>query len=145
MDISQIRRRITQLAKRLRQEGRNSPETWVQMQVLSTIDRLGSAATPSKVATEEKMQSSNLAPVLRELESAELITKVQDTTDRRRTWIHLTPQGQAALQKSRDQRDGWLNDAITACLTEDEQKKLDEIMPLFEKLSRYEKVSDDVG
>lgn len=124
MDISRIRRRITELAKRLRQEGRNSPETWVQMQVLSTIDRLGDAATPSTIAAEEKMQSSNLAPVLRELESAELITKVQDTADRRRTWIRLTPQGQAALQKSRDQRDKWLNDAITSCLSEDEQKKV---------------------
>lgn len=145
MDISRIRRRITELAKRLRQEGRNSPETWVQMQVLSTIERLGDTATPSKIAAAEKMQSSNLAPVLRELESADLITKVQDTADRRRTWIHLTPQGQAALQKSRDQRDTWLHDAITSCLSDDEQKQLEDIMPLFEKLSRYEKASDDVA
>lgn len=60
------------------------------MLVMSAIERMDGMATPSKIAEEENMRSSNLASLLRDLEARELITRTQDTGDRRRTWLELS-------------------------------------------------------
>ncbi len=142
MDISLFRERVTRLSKRLRQEAQNHPETWSQMLVLSAIDQMDGTATPSKIAEAENMRSSNLASLLRDLEARELITRTQDTSDLRRTWIGLSEKGRLALQASRDRRDEWLGNAVQACLSDKERKQLEAAGALMEKLSGYRKLSD---
>lgn len=142
MDISLFRERVTRLSKRLRQEAQNHPETWSQMLVLSAIDQMDGTATPSKIAEAENMRSSNLASLLRDLEARELITRTQDTSDLRRTWIGLSEKGRLVLQASRDRRDEWLGNAVEACLSDKERKQLEAAGALMEKLSGYRKLSD---
>ncbi|AIC21213.1 MULTISPECIES: MarR family winged helix-turn-helix transcriptional regulator [Pseudomonas] len=137
MDISLFRRQLTRLGKRLRQEAQNTPETWSQMLVMSAIERMDGMATPSKIAEEENMRSSNLASLLRDLEARELITRTQDTGDRRRTWLELSEKGRLVLQASRDQRDQWLDSAVNTCLTDKERKQLAAAGALMEKLSAF--------
>ena len=142
MDISLFRERVTRLSKRLRQEAQNHPETWSQMLVLSAIDQMDGTATPSKIAEAENMRSSNLASLLRDLDARELITRTQDTSDLRRTWIGLSEKGRLVLQASRDRRDEWLGNAVEACLSDKERKQLEAAGALMEKLSGYGKLSD---
>ncbi|WP_367372145.1 MarR family winged helix-turn-helix transcriptional regulator [Pseudomonas lini] len=142
MDISLFRERATRLSKRLRQEAQNHPETWSQMLVLSAIDQMDGTATPSKIAEAENMRSSNLASLLRDLDARELITRTQDTSDLRRTWIGLSEKGRLVLQASRDRRDEWLGNAVQACLSDKERKQLEAAGMLMEKLSGYRKLSD---
>ncbi|MFL9853612.1 DNA-binding transcriptional regulator, MarR family [Pseudomonas chlororaphis] len=142
MDISLFRERVTRLSKRLRQEAQNHPETWSQMLVLSAIDQMDGTATPSKIAEAENMRSSNLASLLRDLEARELITRTQDTSDLRRTWIGLSEKGRLVLQASRDRRDEWLGNAVEAYLSDKERKQLEVAGALMEKLSGYKKLSD---
>ncbi|VVQ28507.1 hypothetical protein PS943_00943 [Pseudomonas fluorescens] len=142
MDISLFREQVTRLSKRLRQEAQNHPETWSQMLVLSAIDQMDGTATPSKIADAENMRSSNLASLLRDLEARELITRTQDTSDLRRTWIGLSEKGRLVLQASRDLRDEWLGNAVEACLSDKERKQLEAAGALMEKLSAYRKLSD---
>lgn len=134
MDISLLRKYLTQLNKKMRQEGRNSPETWTRMLVLSSIDRHGELATPSVIAKAEAMQSSNLAATLRELEHAALIVRAPDPSDRRKTLLRLSEQGVALLEESRARRDAWLETTISETLTESEQLQLEAILPVLEKL-----------
>ena len=142
MDISLFRERVTRLSKRLRQEAQNHPETWSQMLVLSAIGQMDGKATPSKIADAENMRSSNLASLLRDLEARELITRTQDTSDLRRTWIGLSEKGRLVLQASRDRRDEWLGNAVEACLSDNERNQLEAAGALMEKLSGYRKLSD---
>nr|WP_314562366.1 MarR family transcriptional regulator [uncultured Pseudomonas sp.] len=137
MNISLFREQVTRLSKRLRQEAQNHPETWSHMLVLSAIDQLDGAATPSIIAEAENMRSSNLATLLRNLEARELITRTQDTSDLRRTWIGLSEKGRLVLQASRDLRDEWLGNAMEACLSDKERKQLAIAGALIEKLSGY--------
>lgn len=142
MNISLFRGRLTRLSKRLRQEAQNHPETWSQMLVMSAIDHMDGMATPSKIAEAEKMRSSNLASLLRDLEARELIILTQDASDRRRKWIGLSQKGKEVLQASRDRRDEWLGNAMEACLTDRERKQLEAAGALMDRLSAYVQSGD---
>ena len=138
MDISLFRIQLTRLNKRLRQEAQNHPESWSEMLVLSSIERLGEDATPSKIATAETMYSSNLAALLRKLEGSGLISRVPDKQDKRRVRLQLTEKGIFTLEESRRRRDEWLSKAIDTCLNEQEQSQLQELGSLLEKLANHQ-------
>ncbi|MGU7778844.1 MarR family transcriptional regulator [Burkholderia sp. PU8-34] len=137
MDISLFRMRLSRLGRRLRQEARNTPDTWTRMLVLSAVDRLGAEATPSAIGAAESLRSSNLAALLRDLEADGLVTRTRDTIDRRKIRVQLSAAGRESLQLSRQRRDEWLERAIGACLNEDERQRLVAIGPILEKLSAY--------
>ncbi|WP_122409620.1 MarR family winged helix-turn-helix transcriptional regulator [Pseudomonas viridiflava] len=142
MSISVLREQLTRLSKRLRQEAQNHPEGWSQMLVLSAIDRMAGAATPTQIAEAERMQSSNLASLLRELDARKLIERTPDIHDKRRVRISLSEGGKALLQESRDQRDRWLSNAVQSCLTEEERHQLEAAGVIMEKLSNYSQTFD---
>ncbi|KHJ65693.1 hypothetical protein QU24_23290 [Pantoea rodasii] len=120
-DVSILRNQLTSLSRRLRQESRNTPQSWAKMLILSAIDRLGDGVTPSELANAEQMQSSNLAPLLRVLEDELFIQRLPDNQDRRKVRITLLPAGKAALADNRRLRDEWLSEAIHQQLTPAEQ------------------------
>ena len=63
-----LRSQVTTLTRRLRREAQADPVQFSQLVVLGAIDRLGGDVTPSELAAAERMRSSNLAALLRELE-----------------------------------------------------------------------------
>ncbi|WP_422766299.1 MarR family winged helix-turn-helix transcriptional regulator, partial [Pseudomonas aeruginosa] len=78
------------LTRRLRREAQADPVQFSQLVVLGAIDRLGGDVTPSELAAAERMRSSNLAALLRELERGGLIVRHADPQDGRRTRVSLS-------------------------------------------------------
>ncbi|MBB2201639.1 MarR family transcriptional regulator [Gluconacetobacter tumulisoli] len=135
--VSCLRGDLTRLARRLRQEARNDPESWTRMLVISAIDRLGDEATPSALARAENMRSPNLAAILRDLEASALVTRTPDQVDRRRIRVRLTDEGREILRQNRRRRDEWLAEAMNACLTERERAQVFTLGPLLVRIAAY--------
>ncbi|WP_226439467.1 MarR family transcriptional regulator [Pseudomonas sp. MWU16-30316] len=109
------------------------------MLVISAIDRLGFEATPTAIATQEGLRSSNLAAVLRTLETATLISRTPDLQDGRVTRLVLTPAGHQLLAKSRHDRDQWLTQAMEDVLTPYERQALIQVSELLGRLAESPK------
>lgn len=134
-DVTGFRTHLTRLSRRLRQEGHNDPESWTRMLVISAIDRLGPDATPTEIATQEGMRSSNLAAVLRALEKSGLISRKPDERDGRITRLFLTSTGKDLLAKSRRDRDEWLHLAMEEVLSDEERQALLRVTELLGRLA----------
>lgn len=136
-EISRLRGQLTEVARRLRQEARNDPQSWTRMLVLSAIDRLGVGATPSAIGRAEDMRSPQVAAVLRDLENSGLVLRATDATDRRVTRLVLTGAGQMLLDESRRRRDMWLSRAMDARLSDDEREVVMRAGLLLERLADF--------
>jgi hypothetical protein len=60
--VSALRNDIVALARRLRQSSRADSETWTALMTLGAIERNDGQATPTAIATEMGLRSSNLPP-----------------------------------------------------------------------------------
>lgn len=103
---------------------------------LGAIERLKSQATPTDIALELGMKSSNMAKILGELATESLIEKLSDTQDRRKTRLSLTEAGARLVAERRNQRDVWLATAVETSLSRTEQKELLRLVPLLDKITR---------
>lgn len=91
---------------------------------LGAIQRAKGTGTPTRIATELGLQSSNLAQVLGELDRRGLIQRTPDPSDKRKVRLALTQAGLTLVRESRGRRDQWLSDAMHACLSAEEQAQL---------------------
>jgi DNA-binding MarR family transcriptional regulator len=105
--------------------------------VLGAIDRHGGSATPSVLAVDEGMTSSNLAALLRELHASKLIVRTPDADDRRKVRVALSAAGRKMLHNNRARRERWLAEAVEACLTAAERAHLVKAGPLLERIMAY--------
>lgn len=148
-DIRHLQEQLKALQRRQRKEWSSDDGlTQTAVRVIGSIARQPKGSQPSLISDDLGLPSSNVAAVLRELESRGLIARTKDVRDTRRTNIHLTPSGKALVESSRDERDGWLSRAINAVLSDDQQTTLIEAGLLLEKLSRFDgaaKSSDAVA
>lgn len=128
---SELRVVIGQLVRRLRAEHSFS---LAQGAVLGRLDREGASST-SDLATAERVRPQSMAQTVSELEESGLISRRPDPKDRRRALLELTPEGRETLEGERRQRVGWLIDAITGQLTEEEQAALGEAVALLARLA----------
>jgi len=122
--IAELRNQIVALARRLRQSARSDAETWTGLMALGVIQRGEGNATPTQIAAELELRSSNVAQLLRDLEERGLIARTPDATDKRKVRLSLTRGGLALVTETRSARDKWLADAIAACLSPAEQAQL---------------------
>jgi len=79
-----------------------------------------------------------MAQTVGELEAAGLVARRPDPDDRRRALVELTPEGLAALQSDRRQREGWLAGVIRDQLTPEEQLLLRDAVELLRRLAETE-------
>jgi DNA-binding MarR family transcriptional regulator len=128
---SELRVVIGQLVRRLRAEHGFS---LAQGAVLGRLDREGARST-SDLASAERMRPQSMAQIVAELEEGGLISRRPDPRDGRRTLLELTAKGRETLEGERRQRVGWLIDAITEQLTEEEQAALGEAVALLARLA----------
>ncbi|EKQ6418173.1 TPA: MarR family transcriptional regulator [Pseudomonas aeruginosa] len=133
-----LRSQVTTLTRRLRHEAQADPVQFSQLVVLGAIDRLGGDVTPSELAAAERMRSSNLAALLRELERGGLIVRHADPQDGRRTRVSLSSEGRRNLYGNRAKREEWLVRAMHACLDESERALLAAAGPLLTRLAQFE-------
>ncbi|MFL9875859.1 MarR family winged helix-turn-helix transcriptional regulator [Paraburkholderia megapolitana] len=122
--ITAFRNSIVALARHLRQSVRADSENWTALMALGVIQRAKGAATPTQIATELGIQSSNVAQVLNELDRRGLVQRTQDHADKRKVRLSLTQEGTDLVYESRARRDQWLSDAIEACLSVQEKEQL---------------------
>ena len=128
---SELRVVIGQLVRRLRAEHGFS---LAQGAVLGRLDREGARST-SDLASAERVRPQSMAQTVAELEEGGLLSRRPDPKDGRRALLELTPKGRETLEGERRQRVGWLTDAISEQLTEEEQAALGEAVALLARLA----------
>jgi DNA-binding MarR family transcriptional regulator len=133
--ITQLRMQLMTVSRRLRREAHADDRSWARLLVLGAIDRHGGSATPSVLAVDQGMRSSNLAAMLRSLQARKLIVRTPDDEDRRKVRIRLSPLGRRWLDDSRARRDRWLAESLASCLTAKQRALLIKAGPLLERIA----------
>jgi DNA-binding MarR family transcriptional regulator len=141
-NITRLRSQLMGVSRRLRHEATADDRSWARLLVLGAIDRHGEAATPSVLAADEGMRSSNLAAALRSLEARKLIVRTPDTKDRRKVRLRLSAAGQRFLDDSRARGERWLTEAMDAYLTPSERADLIKAGALLDRIMAYPKASN---
>ncbi len=116
-------RASTRLALRLRAERVGDGLGSTGVAVLGQLHRRG-ALTASEIAAAERVQPQSLTRVLASLEEQQLISRQQDTHDRRRHTIELTDRGRQLLKDHMKSSDDWLAEAIAERLNPTERAVL---------------------
>jgi DNA-binding MarR family transcriptional regulator len=128
---SDLRVVLGQLMRRLRAEHRFSLSHGA---VLGRLDREGPRSV-SELATAERIRPQSMAQTVSDLEADGLVARRPDPDDRRRAMVELTESGRAVLAADRRQREGWLAQAITDGLSEEEQQVLADAVRLLRHLA----------
>jgi DNA-binding MarR family transcriptional regulator len=130
---AQVRRSVTQLARRLRAERSEDSLSSGKLSLLGHLVRRGPLA-PSQLAAAEFVQLQSLTRLLAELEEAGLVDRAADPDDRRRTVVAVTAAGRAMLTKDMEGRDQWLARAMGE-LTQAERDVLRIAATLMERMA----------
>lgn len=131
LTASELRVVLGQLMRRLRAEHRFSI---AHGSVLGRLDREGAMST-SDLAAAERVRPQSMAQTVSELEADGLINRRPDPADGRRALLELTDRGRGTLQVDRQQREGWLIQAITDGFCEEDQQVLAQAVPLLARLA----------
>src|SRR5215212_3389780 len=107
-----LRVAVARTARRLRQEagGGLSPTLTA---ALATIERHG-PLTPSELAARERVQRPTATKLVARLETAGLVGRTADPTDRRSSLIAITAEGRALLKQIRTRKDAFLAQRLRA-------------------------------
>lgn len=101
-----LRLAVTRLSRRLRQQA-GSALSPSQAAALATIARLG-PITPSELAEAERIQRPTATRLAGILETAGLIGRTRDDTDRRVVRLETTADGRRALRRLRGRKTAYL-------------------------------------
>ena len=103
---SRLRLGVTRLARKLRQEA-GSELTPSLLSALATIRR-NEPMTLGDLADAEQIRKSSVTRIVAALVEADLVARESDLSDRRTSWIQLTPRGRKLLERSRSRKDAYL-------------------------------------
>jgi DNA-binding MarR family transcriptional regulator len=131
---SELRLALGQLVRRLRVEHRLSMSHAL---VLARLDREGTHSI-SSLAAAERIRPQSMAQTIGDLESDGLIERRPDPTDGRRSLVDMTAEGRARLEEDRRRRQGWLTEAITQELSDEEQAVLMRSIGLLRRLGELD-------
>jgi DNA-binding MarR family transcriptional regulator len=131
----ELRALLGRLSRRLRQTSVVGELTLPQASVLSLLEREG-LATPSALATKERITPQSMGTILVSLEELGLVSRTPDPTDGRRLVISLTEAGRQVILGARRQKEERLAQALATNFTNEEQQMLKAALPLLERLAR---------
>ena len=119
---SELRMVVTRLIKKLRSKS----TTGLSLTERSTIALLDQhkELSPSELAAMEKITTQSMSQILHHLLELGYINRKTDETDKRKSIISLSKDGQNILYKVRNERDEWLNNAIKETCSAKEQDLL---------------------
>jgi DNA-binding MarR family transcriptional regulator len=149
-----VRRGSTRLARRLRMERPDPPQTPPEpgtpelgtpelsvpelsnqaLSILAHLYRRG-PMTPGALAAAERLQPQSLTRTLARLQRQRLVARRPDERDRRRSLLALTDAGHEALVRDMRQRDNWLAGAMARQLTAAERDLLRIAAELMDRLA----------
>lgn len=133
---SRLRLGITRLARKLRQET-GSGLTPSLLSALATIGR-NEPLTLGALADAERIRRPSVTRIVAALVEAGLVARESDPSDRRTSWIRLTPQGRRLLERSRSRKDAYLAKRLSA-LDPAQVAVLERATEIFEQLLAEEK------
>jgi DNA-binding MarR family transcriptional regulator len=121
---------VSRLVRRFRADG---PLPTPQIGALASLVRQGPRTT-SQLAALERVRPQSMAHTVAELEAAGLVERRPDLDDQRQTLIDLTDAGRATMDEFRRAGEGWIAQAITAELDDEEQAALARGVELLRRL-----------
>ena len=126
---------VTRMARRLRQHagGGRSPS---QLAMLATIERRG-PMTLGELAAAEQVQPPSMTRIVASLEERQLVIREPDPNDRRIARVRISEEGTRYVESSRTRRNEYLADRL-ATFTNEERKRLEQALPLLERLAEWE-------
>lgn len=133
-NATELRESIMALTRQLRRHRPDNGVTVSQMQVLGEVSRSG-VTTPAELAARLRVRVQSLTDSINDLDARNLVTRRPDVEDRRRQLIEITSDGSTLLQADRDERDEWLNTAMSDTLTDLEFDLLMIVAPVLRKLA----------
>jgi DNA-binding MarR family transcriptional regulator len=128
---SELRVVLGQLVRRLRTQHRFPLS---QGMVLGRLDRHGPMGV-SDLAAAERVRPQSMAQTVAELETAGMVTRDPDPSDKRRALVSLTPEGLATLLADRRDREGWMARLIADEFGADERATLHRSVELLRRLA----------
>jgi DNA-binding MarR family transcriptional regulator len=131
---SQIVRGVLLLGRRLRAARPEGSDSLSTIAMLATLHRLG--PMPAwRLAFEERLQPQSVTRIVAAMERDGLISRARSEADRREIELTLTPRGRTVLSEDIRARRAWLEKAMDACLTADEQDTLLQAADIMLKLA----------
>jgi len=135
---SELRSTITRLTKKLRKQSATGEKlSLTERSTIAALD-LHKELLPSELAAMEHITTQSMSQVLNNLSELGYITRTASETDKRKVIISLSPEGKSFLYQMRNERDEWLNKALTEVLTEAEQEHLQKALAALQKLVDWE-------
>ena len=117
-----LTRSVNALESRLTQRGQIEDLTTSQFGVLETLFHLGPLC-PGELSSKLLKSTGNMTLVLDNLEKRNLVRRVRETGDRRQIHVHLTPEGEALIQRIFPLQAQAITSEMSA-LSADEQRQL---------------------
>jgi DNA-binding MarR family transcriptional regulator len=128
---ARMRLAILRLSRRLRQQVAGGV-TSSQVSALATVERLGTP-TLGELASSEQVQPPSMTKIVVGLESAGLVARQEDESDRRIVRVKLTADGRRTLARSRSLRNAYLVRRLRR-LSVDDRAALGDAVALLERL-----------
>jgi len=134
---SSLRNVTSKLFKRLRQQINTIDN--LSITEITTLSNLYNHQPlfPSQMAEMVKIKAQSMSQIINKLEEANLIVKTPSETDKRKVSVSLSGFGKEMVDKTRHERDEWLNEAIEHHLSAADKKLLQQAVVLMEKLAEY--------
>ncbi len=134
---SDLRTVITRLIKKLRSKSETGKK--LSLTERSTIGLLDQhkELLPNELAAMEKITTQSMSQILNHLLELGYITRRISATDKRKAIISLSKDGQHVLHKVRNERDEWLNKALTETCSAKEQDLLRRAIEPLTRLVDY--------
>jgi DNA-binding MarR family transcriptional regulator len=129
-----LRVALGRIVRRLRQAHEPGELTLSEVSVLSRLDRDG-PATPSVLATCERVRPQAMGTTLAALEQSGLVSRMPDPDDGRRVSMSLTEAGRRLLLDRRSASTSRLTRALAETFTPEERQRLIEAIPLLDRLA----------
>ena len=126
--VARLNRLLTQQA--VLDEALDLP--WAQVRLLSLIDERG-ASRISELAADDNCTQPTMTTQVRRLETAALVSRVEDPSDARAVLVSITPAGRDVLTAARTARAAAIAPHF-ARLDEDELETLAAAVPLLRRL-----------
>ncbi|MFC0513827.1 MarR family winged helix-turn-helix transcriptional regulator [Mucilaginibacter angelicae] len=93
---------------------------------------------PNELAAMEKITTQSMSQILSNLLNLGLIKRRISELDKRKVIISLSEEGISLIHKSRSEKDEWLNRALDATCTAEEQETLKKALAPLTKLLEFE-------
>jgi len=127
----ELRETLGRMVRRLRAQG-GLPVS--QVNVLGRLERNGPAGI-SELAAAEYVRPQSMAQTVRDLETADLVSRRPDPSDGRRVIIELTPAGTETILAHRAIREDWLTQALEREFDATERAQLEAAVSLLRRLA----------